>query len=294
MNHLKILLKSILHSLPYRVFVFKVIRKFKLPESLYKHLYFIGIFEVSVDSKHAFIVKHHGFQVENDIFWSGLFGKWEKDSLFLWYKLSKHADVVFDIGANTGIYSLLAKATNENCRVYSFDPVVRVYEKLIENIWLNNYDVNAFQIALSNNTGTAIIYDTDSPHTYSVTVNKNLHLNNSAVKECTIETMRLDDFIELNDIKKIDLMKLDVETHEPEVLEGMGIYLKLFKPTLLIEILNDEIAYKIESYIKGANYIYFNLNEQGSIKKVDNLSQSDFHNFLICSPEIARKLNLVF
>ena len=37
-------------------------------------------------------------------------------------------------------------------------------------------------------------------------------------------------------------MKIDVETHEPAVLKGMGEYLRSFRPTMLIELLNDEVA----------------------------------------------------
>lgn len=290
---MKFFFKLIFQAIPFKVFIFKGIRLFKLPESIYKHLYFKGVFKVEINEDQAFLINHYGFQVENDIFWAGLFGRWEKDSLLLWNKLCEKSDVIFDIGANTGVYALIAKTTNKNNKVYAFDPVRRVYEKLVKNIELNNYDVKTCQIALSNETGNAIIYDTDTEHTYSVTVNKNLNTTESAVKEINIKTMRLDDFIESNNIRKIDLMKIDVETHEPEVLDGMGRYLKDFKPTLLIEILNDEIAEKIENLIKELNYIYFNLNEKGSIKQVQSLTKSDFHNFLICSPKVALDLKLI-
>lgn len=279
--------------MPFKAFIFKCARIFNLPESVYRHLYFKGVFDVKIEEGKTFQINHFGFQVENDIFWSGLFGRWEKDSLLLWSRLCEKSDVIFDIGANTGVYALIAKTTKKTNEVYAFDPVSRVYDKLVKNIELNNYNIKSYQIALSNNTGVAKIYDTDSEHTYSVTVNKNLNTTKSAVKEIQIETLRLDEFITSNSIKKIDLMKIDVETHEPEVLEGMGKYLREFKPTLLIEILNDEIAEKIENLIKELNYIYFNLNEKGSIKQVQSLTKSDFHNFLICSPEVALGLKLI-
>ena len=38
---------------------------------------------------------------------------------------------------------------------------------------------------------------------------------------------RLDEFIEINNIDTLDLIKLDVELHEVQVLEGMGKYLKI-------------------------------------------------------------------
>ncbi|MCB9173002.1 MAG: FkbM family methyltransferase [Flavobacteriales bacterium] len=290
---MKQILKFIYKNIPFKTVVFKGVRMFRLPESIYKHLYFKGVFRVKIKRDQTFQINHYGFQVENDIFWSGLFGRWEKDSLLLWSRLCEKSDVIFDIGANTGVYSLIAKAVNKNNNVYAFDPVKRVYEKLVQNIELNNYDIKPYQIALSNNTGVAKIYDTDSEHTYSVTVNKNLNTTKSKVTEIDIETLRLDEFIPLNNINKIDLMKIDVETHEPEVLEGMGKYLRNYKPTLLIEILNDEIAGKIECLIQDLDYIYFNLNEQGSIQKVDSLTKSDYHNFLICTTAVALDLNLL-
>lgn len=39
----------------------------------------------------------------------------------------------------------------------------------------------------------------------------------------------------------MDLMKIDVEGYEPQVLEGMGKYLALMKPAMLIEILSNEV-----------------------------------------------------
>ena len=88
-------------------------------------------------------------------------------------------------------------------------------------------------------------------------------------------------------------MKIDVETHEPEVLEGMGVYLKQFKPTLLIEILNDTIGEEIQNVIKEIDYLYFNLDEKGNIKMVNNLKKSDYHNYLICERKIAVELELI-
>ena len=41
-----------------------------------------------------------------------------------------------------------------------------------------------------------------------------------------MSTLKLDDFIFQNKIRKLDLIKIDVEMHEPEVIEGFKFYLK--------------------------------------------------------------------
>ena len=134
----------------------------------------------------------------------------------------------------------------------------------------------------------------DSDFAYSVTVNQNRLHKNTKVKELTINTKTLKTFIEDNNIKSIDLMKIDVETHEPEVLLGMGEYLQLFKPTMIIEVLDNEIADRLNTILENFDYLYFNIDdEKNSIRQVAKIEKSDYWNFLICNKETAKKLNLI-
>jgi len=90
-------------------------------------------------------------------------------------------------------------------------------------------------------------------------------------------------------------MKIDVETHEPEVIEGFVPYLKPFKPIILIEILNDEVAQKLSNYFDPAEYYFYNVDEQTGIKKTGTLSKSNSYNFLILPKEKEERLNgLIF
>ncbi len=171
---IKSLLKSTYNFFPFKKELFTALKLvWKPSESVYRHLHFKGIIKANIDEKRSFLISHYGFQIENEIFWSGLFGNWEKDSLLLWTKLCEESDVIFDIGANTGVYSLIAKAVRPQSTVYAFEPVSRVFNRLNENIALNKFDITAVEKAASNADGTAIIRDTSSEHTYSVTVNAN-------------------------------------------------------------------------------------------------------------------------
>ena len=79
---------------------------------------------------------------------------------------------------------MLAKTIQPKSRVYAFEPVERVFVKLLYNNQLNNFDIFTEKKAISNYTGKAIIYDKDTTHTYSVTVNKDIssqHQNHSLV-----------------------------------------------------------------------------------------------------------------
>ncbi|MBL7725350.1 MAG: FkbM family methyltransferase [Chitinophagaceae bacterium] len=291
---MKKFLKNLYNLVPFKKAMFHVLRAVWSPkESVFRHLKFKGVFTVPVGKTGKFKIKHYGYQVENEIFWKGLTNGWEKESIKIWMKLCEKSTVIFDIGANTGIYSLIAKCVNPASQVFAFEPVARVFEKLKANIELNKYDIISSDAAISDKDGTAMFYDLPTEHVYSVTINKNLNAPGIQTIETKVQTLTLDTFIRQHNISRIDLMKIDVETHEPEVLEGFSEYLLQYRPAMLIEILNDEVGRRVSDLVKGAGYYYFNIDEVGSIRQVDTISKSDYYNYLFCSKEVATDLGLI-
>ena len=63
--------------------------------------------------------------------------EWEKVSLQLWEELCKESEVIFDVGSNTGVYSLLAKSSNPKSKVYAFEPIKRISALL--NLFLSSF-----------------------------------------------------------------------------------------------------------------------------------------------------------
>lgn len=237
-------------------------------------------------------MRHHGYQLENEVFWNGLQNGWEKVSVNLWIELSKRSEVIFDIGANTGIFSLISKSVNPSSIIYAFEPIPKAFDHLKENIDLNHYKITAVKKAISNFNGTAEIFlPKDTDFAYSVTVNKNLGQNNSAA--LVIETITIDDYVSEHNIPRIDLLKIDVETHEPEVIEGYSKLIRAHQPSILIEILNEDVGSKVEELIKDMEYLYFNIDELGGVKLTEHIEKSDYYNYLLCSKEMAENLQLI-
>lgn len=288
-------LKTIYRHVPFKRQLFTAVKIFVTPsESVYKHLHFQDDFRVCVDEAHSFQMRHGGLELENTLFWVGPGGGWEKNSMSIWIKLVKNAEVIFDIGANTGYYSLVAKALNPNSKIYAFEPIAESFHNLEYNNRLNDYDIICFDCAASNVDGEAKIYNAPDDF-YAVTLNKDyLDKKHISCVPTTIKVARLDTLIERLKIEKIDLIKLDVETYEAEVLEGLGAYLDKFRPTLLIEILNDDVGQRIEALIKGKDYLYFNIDEESSsIRRVEQITKSDYYNYLICNRKIAEEIGLL-
>lgn len=274
-------LKWVYDVLPFKKQLFLLLRRLPIPQSLYRHLHFKGVFSVMVDDR-SFKIKHYGFELENEIFWKGLDG-WEKTTFKVWSVLSRKANCIIDIGANTGIFALIAKAVHESATVVAFEPVKRVMEKLKVNNKLNQFDINAVEMGVSNFDGSAIIYDTPSDHIYSVTINRNFNGPDQYVIPKEIQVTKLSSYAEANHLQKVELIKVDVETHEPEVLEGMIEILKKDRPAIIIEILNDEVALKVNGILSTLDYSFFILDDYRGPQPAFRIEKCDFRNFLVCT-----------
>ena len=306
---LKKFAKTLFDLMPFKKYLFLIIRFIYTPsQRIFQHLLFKGTCKVSSGTNN-FKIYHNARAIENLLFWRGLEG-YEPNSLKLWSKMSRNADTIFDLGANSGIYSLISKSENKNAKVYTFECVDRVFDVLKKNVALNNYDISCFNQAVSNYDGAGSFIDDSEPFTLSVIVNMDLDevaegrgVEKSALHKVETDLITLDTFIQQNNIQGIDLMKIDVETHEPEVFEGFQKHLKAFQPTLLVEIIRDNVASSLQNQFSGLDYIFFYINEQfggkdegvdGEIyQKVDTLVGGLFGNYLICSPAKARELNLI-
>jgi hypothetical protein len=85
-----------------------------------------------------------------------------------------------------------------------------------------------------------------------------------------------------------------VETHEPQVLKGMGKYLALFRPAMIIEVLNEVKAEELNGLFAGMDYLYFNIDEEkNNVRRTDRLTKSDYWNFLLCNRSTAQLLKLI-
>ena len=72
----------------------------------------------------------------------------------------------------------------------------------------------------------------------------------------------MDDFIASKTIVNVDLIKIDVETFEPQVLEGYGAYLQIHQPIILLEIQNKKIGQKVAEFFDKDHYTFFWVNEE--------------------------------
>ena len=289
------LFNKLYYGIPMKKQLFTLLRSTGLiPESLQWYLRFKGPFEVKVNDLQSFKMYHPGFYIENNLFWKGFDRCWERESLKVWAKLAANSKVIFDVGANTGTYSLTAKAVHPSARVYAFEPLSRMKELVKQNAKLNDFDIRIISKAVGDFDGQATFFDVESADgdVSSASLSENFKKSESQ-KPLEVEVIKLSSFIQQEKIERLDLIKIDVETFEPQVLKGLAPFLKEYKPSLLIEILTDDIAREVESLISGLDYLFFDIVPgQGLIQK-QKIAKSAYFNYLLCQKEVAQFHQLI-
>ena len=144
-------------------------------------------------------------------------GVWEPLETELVKKLVKKGDIVLDIGANLGYYTLLlAKIVGKDGKVFAFEPDPKNFDLLKKNVELNDYEnVELIQKAVSNENGKAGLFLSEkNPGDHRI------YDSGDNRKFIQIETIRLDDFFK--DFRsKVDFIKMDIQGAEAKAIEGM-------------------------------------------------------------------------
>ncbi len=136
---------------------------------------------------------------------------------------NKNTPFVFlDIGANQGIYSLIA-ANNKHCKkVFSFEPMPDTFELLNKNVTINKLDDKTITVnsAVSNQAGSAVL-TLNPQHSGGAT----LHGHESETYNSQTVTVNLIDHTELSNLVPADteiVVKVDVEGHEETVFSTLA------------------------------------------------------------------------
>lgn len=289
-------IKPLYQMVPFKAPLFHAVRSvWTPPESVYRHLHFKGVIRIPVGSR-SFLMQHHGHQIENELFWSGVRGGWEPQSLRIWQELARSATTVLDIGANTGLFSLVAKAASPDATVIAFEPVKRVWERLVANEALNEFNFVAENLAVSNASGTVTLYDDGQDLPLSASLQKDFPSLSSEASKTEVASVTVDDYLEKHPLGTEaltpDLVKIDVEGHEAEVVQGMTTLLSRARPSLLVEVLTREVAEALHDLLAPLDYRFYDIDESGPVRATDRVQVSSSFNVLACKGSVADRIRL--
>jgi len=193
--------------------------------------------------------------------------KWRVETLFTkepetiaWMQTFTEGDVMYDVGANVGMYSIWAAAIR-GCRVMSFEPESLNYAHLNKNIFLNRLwnEVTAYPIAISDTFGLGSLVLSElatgsSGHNFKTRPNEKFPKQGAF---CMSLDMFIGEFVFDNALEPTHI-KIDVDGNEPLIVDGMLETLKQDKmQSVLIEVnTNDPEHMAMLKKIEECGYIF--------------------------------------
>jgi FkbM family methyltransferase len=134
---------------------------------------------------------------------------------------------VVDLGANIGVYTLLAASlVGEEGKVYAFEPEPYNHTLLVKNVRANGYrNVVCVQRAVSNKSGEAVLFTGQYRVSHSLSAFAAVEPEHGI----TVATTSLDEFFQKQGWPTIDFIKMNIEGWEWFVIDGMTEILRRSK-----------------------------------------------------------------
>jgi FkbM family methyltransferase len=190
--------------------------------------------------------------------------------------LAAQAEVVFDIGAHVGLYSLLATWARSDVRLFAFEPVTEIFELLKRNLDINELaNATCVKVAVGETSGgdvplfsRASVVDTiaSSEPRHRITWDKGPWCCEFVAR------VSIDDFMGTAQLSRLDLVKIDVEMAERQVLAGMRQTIAKYRPHVFCEVFPDEwleqgTAAAMEDVLRPHDYKFYLLTPEGPVQR---------------------------
>ncbi len=184
---------------------------------------------------HIIITKIFGWRLESIVLKNGIkiflgdkIGKADL-SMFaeIWYEkyynpkgfeINKN-DIIFDIGANNGFFSVYAASKALDGIVYAFEPVPYLAQKIKRSASLNNYpNIRVENLAVGQDSTKSTLYVSKKHNGCH-----SLYEREDLSEKITVSVTSLKNYCLRNNIKKINFLKLDCEGAEYEIINSDNI-----------------------------------------------------------------------
>ena len=165
------------------------------------------------------------------------------------------AECIFDIWWHKWLFSKRCKTINPNVEVHYFEPVEEFYDEAKETLWsYKNIILNNYWISSKMERWTILLNNEKTMQSgrYSSFLNQNW-------TEIKAEFITLKDYLNQNNIDKINILKMDIEWMEFEVLSSRTDFERWKIENLIVEIhlLNEKMRFEWDQiFIKIKNIFW--------------------------------------
>jgi FkbM family methyltransferase len=201
-------------------------------------------------------LKYHVF---SDFGMAPVYGGWEPETQRFMQEAVGWGDVVYDVGANRGIHSLmLSRLVGATGHLYAFEPVPAIRADLERNVALNRIsNITILDLALSDTVGSTE-FSLAQPDGAG-------HLAVSGAptgRTISVRTTSLDEFVFGDGNPPPKLIKLDVEGSEAMVLAGGTRVLAAFHPLLIVDHHSPDCDAIVEAILRETGYRIYPVSNQ--------------------------------
>lgn len=212
-------------------------------------------------------------------------GDWERNITQAWLKVVKSGDVVFDIGANYGYFSVLAaQQSTRDCKIISFEANPQIIPYITKTMHVNSFDSCSTieNVAVSSSEGKLTLHILkDFIASSSIHGVEHLREYSHAPSELEeaiaveVPATSIDAYCAKNNIKQVDLIKMDIEGYEDEAYAGMRKVIQASpNATLFIEFTSKSYKHPKDFYKQMLNdfgNVYL-IDEEGNLHKQSETS----------------------
>jgi FkbM family methyltransferase len=172
-------------------------------------------------------------------------GFYERDKQNLIARTVHPNSIFYDVGANVGIYSLLASMLVQHGKVFAFEPLPRNIRFIGEHLRLNRVkNVEVIPTAISDENGVAQFEAEETGYMG--------HLTSGA--GISVQTAALDSLVQAGRIPPPNYIKMDVEGAETMALRGAIEILRQHRPILFLATHGHEIHAECLRFLESIGY----------------------------------------
>jgi len=171
-------------------------------------------------------------------------------------------DVIIDVGAHVGVFTLKASRKAKEGKVIAIEPHPQNYMLLLKNITINKLEnVIPINLALSDSEGVAKLYISRKSLGHTIK-EKRIELSreefSTHISYIEVETKTLDQVVNELGLSKVDFIKIDVEGAELDVLKGATKTLEENNVFLAIAAYHTpESVQEVSRYLQGKGFRTF-------------------------------------
>lgn len=183
-----------------------------------------------------------------------LLGRYEAQKTETIVKLVQPGDIIYDIGAHVGYYSLImAQRAEIEGHVYAFEPRPLNLDFLKKHIHINNFpNISVLPFCVGDTQGNVKFNARVGTGRGYISKNGNL----------SAEMISIDHAVKEGLLRPPSIMKIDVEGSELLVLRGALRTIELYKPKIMLAVHSEKLEKQCRQKLEPLGYIFRDIGQE--------------------------------